>query len=510
MEHHNDNNLNEFFKSRLEDSTPADNGWNVPPLSVLDAALDQIPHPPKRNKLLIPLIIIGLITLGLAILTIQNAVEISSLSEKIDTLSIEVTNHQAHINDLASIQESKLSSAAQIPALSLNETETMVSQDQSIDVDNQITQTPLTARVPQYVNNQSVNKIQQVPVERKQLIGSLIPTPPTHNGSEDVRHSPPITQAAAALPVLTDDTSNPKRQLLGLSPILANQASVLSQQSSPAIDLRQQVSPILSKETQNTRQPMSLLLTGSHLSSDIRMTNIDVNNTTLTQYDDFYPGVGFSVGVSVPLNKTLSINTSIGYSRLNNRSRYESDFIYYENNTIQTGMGNLMHLSNPTVETPMMDYSDEIVLRVNDNQITNGEMLDHVTEISDTYQVVQLSTGISAEILRYKKLSVHTGIGLTGNYILNISQALDTKMLSNSNVMMEEITNLNLTQNINRKYLSGSLSLGLQYDLTQAMYLRFNSRYEKGITSLRIQRSSEQPKSFINSFGSEMTIGYAF
>ena len=330
------------------------------------------------------------------------------------------------------------------------------------------------------------------------------------NNVQSPRALAPVDKSTNNL--VNSQTHNQARNVIGQFPLLHTRVDLESGQAYSPINLTDKLT-LASMDTPRettAKKRASIFITGSHLATDIRMTNIDPNVSALTRYDNSYPGVGLRVGIALPLNNTFSLNTSIGYNNLNNKSQYDAEFIYYENNTIDTGMGNLMHLSSPHVETPMVDFSDEITLRVNDSEISNGEKLDQVTDISDTYQIAQLSTTLSAKVLRYKNLSIHTGVGLSGNFILNLEQGLDTKMKSNSSVMMEETMSINLTQEINRSFLSGSLSLGLQYDFSDSIYLRVNSRYEKGLTSLRVQATNDQPQSYLNSFGTEMTLGYAF
>jgi len=86
MNDNNQHNLDKFFKKRLTDNTPAENGWNVPPMSILDDALNAIEPEPTDRKPLIwkSLLAVGLIAISTMIYLVS--VQVQSLNEELSTL----------------------------------------------------------------------------------------------------------------------------------------------------------------------------------------------------------------------------------------------------------------------------------------------------------------------------------------------------------------------------------------------------------------------------------------
>ena len=508
----NNSDLNKFFKSRLEDTTPADNGWNVPPMSILDDALDQLSVPPKRNKLLIPFIILGIIAFGLTAMMIFNSLKISKLNDKLESLTIvdNQSNLETEINgesDHRKIMDASTSMVETVSPIGSEAQRSLIEEEPS-SKSKSVTNANQNEQTPSHSQTTQKSRLDQSKVR----FGNLVPTSQIFSEREVIKS---VSKASSwTKKSHLNQLINNENLIISQPPILKGMSGFDLGKNHIVLQLNDHLSTVQSslfatKKVKKNRN-VSFLFSAGYLGSNVRMTNINPNSFTLTQYENLYPGVGINLGIGLQLGKKFQLRSTIGYESITNESLYQSDFHYDEENTVTTQSGELMHLSNSAVETPMGQFSDELALRFRESNIPNGEMLDQVTSITDDYQIIQLATVLSYEVLRIKKISLHTGFGLSGNYILNFDQSLDTKMLSNTSIMMEEKKITNLAPAVNRYFLSSSLNLGLDYAISPSTYLGIHSSYERGITSIRKQDSKALPQSFLNSIGTELVLGYSF
>lgn len=490
MEENKHTELDKFFKSRLESTAQSENGWNIPPLSILDQALEQVPAPAKPRRRIGFFWIFGLAALlGISTLCICNAIKINAINSEISSIK----NNQTSKADIAS---SSLD----------NKDTTPVSVINKIQIE-EVTQEVSSSNNIATLNNS--NNLKQT--EAKSFIPTTTPSKERNNTKpgKQVQLNKAASINTVSVPSQSKVTPTARQRDILQSPqeIIAIYSDTLAYE---ALGVDISLDSIIITEHITNKTSASVFITGGLLNSCLHMTNIDAGPFSLTKYDEFYPGYYFGIGAYKPINNSLNLYGTISFNQITNQSLFENDITYNNANAIQHTDGSMLYQSEFYMETPMASFNDNVAFRLLDNQIVNGETLNNKTNISETYQILTFTIGVDYELFQSKKLSGLFSTGLSSNYIIGIDQTMDSKIYRQDAMMMDKTLAVDLTSTVNRLHLSGRLNLGLQYDLTDKVYLQLNGGYEKGLTSVRKHSLTSLPKTYISSFSSGISLGYTF
>lgn len=511
MENNKYTELDKFFKSRLNKAPETD--WNTPPFSILDDALDQIAmqEPPKRRVGFL-WFISGAVMLSVIVAVVYN---------------IHRINHIQH--DLTRLQSSKIQNVDESEINKLQHSDALKKYEESYAnvVSPSEVISPKVVLTENYeakgmtfneskLERSLVNKKRISPVDKKnelntQLSHALTKSDDLELTSRGISNS----QLSSGQSLSQDDRSYVFIPLISTknNQALPSQSigSVHSKDSLISSDI--QLNPVLDPNNDNDNKnnnPLSLFLTTGVLQSCIKMTNVTESSYSLTEYDQWNTGYFAGLGLLKRVNNQFTLSTALTYNRTNNNSLFQDNMNYNIDNMITQPDGSVLYESNIYVESPMATYNDKIALRLLDDQVANGEVLNNKTKIKETYHYLKLSANIGYELFNINKLRGAFSLDLGINYMIAANQSLNTQIYHWDDMIMTNLLENEIGSQVNRLHLSSMLRFGLDYSITDKMLLGVELGYEKGLSSMRQYSNSSLPKAYINSIRTGLRLGYSF
>ena len=494
MEERKHTELDKFFKSRLENTDPAENGWNLPPLSILDSALAQVPTPKSNKRKYGILWILGAIgVMGIIYLGISNLISINTINGELITLknTTSLTNQNNYQLQTKTIDKS----SAQSVELSHAKPKAQIATTTSDHLKSTSTDISMPKSSKRDLSTKEQNSLRYT---RLKIAKNQTSTSPTI--LENHKSNQPIFEQSKS--TITLDTLQVP-QIIASLPL-----DTLSYEATDFSIVNASVDLITTTSQSNTKA--SVFLTGGILNSCLHMTNIDAAPFSLTKYDEFYQGYSVGMGARRALTTKISLSGTLSFNLINNKSLFEDEVSYNSAKEVEQLDGSMTYNSDVFMETPMASFNDMVSYRLLDNTITDGTLLQHKTDISEQYQLLQLTLSADYTIFSKDRISGTFSTGLSTNYILGIDQTMDSKVYQANDMLMNMSLSNDLTSEVNRVHLSGTINLGISYRLTDNIYLQLSGGYEKGITSVRKYSNNSLPKTFISSLSSGLNVGYTF
>ena len=267
------------------------------------------------------------------------------------------------------------------------------------------------------------------------------------------------------------------------------------------------VNPELASDHAERKSSISLEVSGHRTSW--AMSDIQIPNGELTEYDKYYNGWSTGLAWEQAISPKWSILGRLGYMQMENHSIYKNK-INFEENKVRNDNGQFFYDMNLTIANPMDKQTEPISALIENTSLTNGEALKQKTHITHNLDWLYLSVSPHYQLISTHNFTMTAGLGLQANYLFEREAVSLTEIYKATEVVMKEITEKKATYNENTFSLSALGSIRLDYSLTDKITLGTHFNYNFGLGPINEQHSIRSGKTFIRDFSSGVYIGYNF
>lgn len=496
-----DRDIDQVFRKKLTDIVPADNGWNVPPDSILENALDAINSKPTPRRPWLMRAILASGVIGLIVAVGVVAFHIDSLNDEISKLKSQQTSTTEHIiaqnnsssvevntADVVNIQSENLE-VNQIVEEKANKVEPTIAapstEEYTVVNDNAATQSSI-------IQSTSVNVVKKETTAAPAISSSDIDTP-THTSI--ISSQAPASQKNNYL----GTSANNIRPIAQATPLNAIEEIALLTSSFPALNVdfdgnitqpsNHQELQIEDKKKRNLSVYVLSGLTLNKYNAD------DQGQTDLSGHDSFYSGSNSEIGLNIGLSKRLNLRTSVGYSKWKNESVFQSDYTYDVSKMVIDHYGVPVYTDAVTVTSPNVTTREQTEFLFESRDMEDGAQMRNITDITEDYQAVSLSLGLSYDIIQRSKFALSGYVGTTVRSLISASQEVNTRLFDGSVLMADEVNNYDIKDQLNKQAVSANLGTQLTYRLSPRFDLLLNADFGTDLTSqvnsdITSQRSS--------------------
>lgn len=496
MEENKYSELDKLFRSRLVN--PSDDGdWNVPPGEVFDAALDEINGGNSRRRFLLFLWIslAGLI-LTISALICWNIRTLGSIDQKMDEIlaaqqgevASQTTEERlpeentSEVNEIEVQNESANNNGA--PA-----TETSGggnSIDHSQKANSEAGQTP-TANIAAIDNKDNRNK--------EEPFWPIIGPDGQYDSDPAEQENLPVTTAASDS--IEAFAGLQSIGLLGFPYFFDPLPYSIDQNS---IEHNERDSIVESKK------PAVLFAFGPSLST-LNMISDDALPASLTKYDKWYSGYQMQLGLVQKLNKKWDAVYGIEYQRFTNQSEFREEHSYVKANEVTNNQGEQEYMLNLDLLTPIGIHSENMMVPVGNNSISDREEIVHITDMKNRFDVAGLHAGLRYHFIERKALNFYVNGGLAANYFLSVNEQMSTKLYYENRMLKEFVADYSTKGQLGNLFVRGNLGLGMDYRLTSHLNLGLNIT---GASSLNSIQKPSSVKLHVRQAGALFSATYRF
>lgn len=497
MNEHNQHNLDQFFKKRLKDNTPADNGWNVPPMSILDNALEAIEPEITDRKPLILKSLLGLGLLALVVMIYLVSVQVQSLNDELSTLK------QQHSKILTSQPAEK---QAYSPITEVIDETTI--DNKAVKVVNQ-----RRASNNAKAKFQGTTEIQEGTTEPSIVKKSYAAAANTGKEVKIAENSTVVrfldasrkglTQRATAihpnqtisqLPIVTKSTNTFNIEKLLPITLLPSQPSLLSYRGKEL-----SIQDPVTNSTNNEGQFSFYVLSGLSF-SNYQMSGAESLDYSLSQFQNYRPGFQTEVGFTAELSDRWNVFTSIEYAKWSNTSMFIQEVTYDEINMTIDQYGVRTYSDMIYVSTPSSTYQNFMEFQFRSDEMADGSAMLNKTIVDDKYQSIGLSLGLSYDIIQRSRFSLSALLGSTLRSTFTASQNLHTELYDGSLMMGDNHTEYSIQNQLTNQVVSATLGSQISYRLTSKIDLLINLDYSRDLSPINLQTASSTSQTYQNRF----------
>ena len=475
--------LDKLFRSRLRNVEQASNGWNIPPTSVLNDALDSVNNKRKsRKKHLGFYLLLGFLSVGLVYLTISNF-------RKIDDLNATIVDLQKTQQNLLTKENSQPKPSGHIEGNEI-ENQNIPDHQQSSHVIANVT---IPSENPRNLTSHYSPNTQRIDDNMPSVGGNHIE----------------ILNKDFGFALANNYVISPQNgrfiSIDKLPPLKTEFFSISYHHLSPSL-----VTDLPVVEKKKLERPFSIYAFMGYQLSSFKMTNMSNTSFSLTGYDDYFSGYHLGFGMNYDVSKKLNLQTRIFTSRVNNANLYKDNIRYKKNNETVGSNGNISYNTDYSVQSPMGRYSDHLTMNIGTAKIDQDEILNNNTDISQVFNIVSMSIGIGYNFYQFGDFSIGLNGGIGGNYILNMTENMDTKIFYKGLMMAEKIAVNNSFDHSNRYFLSLYGNIGLTYQFSDKLAFTLNSGVDHTLSSLRKSNGPTDQKTYLNNIRFALSIAYQF
>ena len=247
---------------------------------------------------------------------------------------------------------------------------------------------------------------------------------------------------------------------------------------------------------------------GSQLSS-YRMTGPKMTSSKLKNYDNLYAGIQVGGGLEKGLSDRWTAFGDLSYQKVNNTSYYSEAMTYEKDKEVFGADGQCTYTMDYQVETPMGVQSRSISMDMTNVSINDQELIQNVSDIEHSLDVVSSSIGLRYRVLGNGKWGLNLFSAISGNYIVGIQEDMKTKIYYQTLMVMEKDAVNTSFNGVNRFYASISGGLDLSYRLSDHFRLGVNGGYDHSLNSLR-RVDNGGPKTYLSNVRSSLNLAYHF
>ena len=486
MNEHNQHNLDQFFKKRLKDDTPAENGWNVPPMSILDNALEAIEPEAIDRKPLIWKSLLGVGLLAVISMIYLVSVQVQSLNDELSTLK------QQHSTILASQPQEEVI----IPSEPLN-AETSNNTQTHLEVNQKNTNNNDTAKYQGTIVNLEKTSKSSIASENGFVIANVDQKIEAQENNRLVRNfdssqnnfTSPVTaiqpnKISSQLPIVTKPTNTFKIEKQLPITLLPSQPSLLSYRGKELT----MIEPATISE--DSKREFSIYMLSGLALSNYQMIGAQPDEYSLSQYQNYRPGFQAEVGFTADLSDRWNVFTSIEYARWSNRSMFLQEVTYDESNMIIDPYGVRTYSDMIYVGSPSSVNQNFMEFQFRSEEMVDGAAMLNKTIIEDNYQSIGLSLGLSYDIIQQSRFSLSAYLGSTLRSTFSASQNLHTELYDGSLMMGDNRTEYSIQNQLTNQVISGTIGSQVSYSLTSKINLLFNVDYSRDLSPINLRTSS--------------------
>jgi len=523
MSESNKNELDKLFQTRLSNDTPADNGWNVPPIDLFDNAMDALePKEKDRKPLWLPFLFGSLMIGGMIYMFVYNHKMFDKLDTKIENLQSQtIEKNTQKVNEGNSPTFNNINAEQQ----NLNE-EAILTNDKGQQLFNH-TLSKNTKNSQQNVVTPKLSSKVASPVNSNKQRTQVI------NYTDDlfeqsIFNNNTVTGSFNSLPLLSSNENSAQNNAQAFSSTAQNTIADFS-----TVLLNKDITPIQSlgsdllgetlafpllhnaadvldvqiSDKQNRFTPY--LLMGTHLSS-FTMSGENMENASLTKYDQNCLGYQFGIGLMQQLSSKWSLDYGISYRNIINHSIYNDQTNYSKSNEYINDYGSLMYADEMTIVTPTGIYVDNMSMPVSEQEMQDGDVLENTTNTKQVFHTLNASLGINYAPIRVGNFALSLNTGASINRILNAQQDMDMEVSFKGKVMASDTYKIEPNFNGNHMFYTGFIGFRLDYQVTDKIALMLDNRFERSLNSLNTIQSANAPSTILHSLNTGLKIGYWF
>lgn len=482
--------LEELMRSRLLDDKPADSSWNVPPDSVFEDAMKAIDAEKNdRRKPFFIIFLASILIIAIGLLTYRLNQRITHLNTEFNELKSQAIGTEENIQN----QQTKSITSGSISNEGTSQNTSNTEEVSTLQTKS--TNNTSTKNI-RYKNNSNISTYNS---------SSLFINPPSSKILEDnVKQKNNLFAGNTSIIEKEKKNVSPiekslNRLNLVINKLATKQFLILSDHK--IIDLPEEMSSLLhpikklAKERDNS--PISLFgFAGANFSS-IHMTNMSDSKFSLTGYEEYCLGYQFGFGAEYQLKSRWSLNGNLSYTVAKNRSVYESDYKYDQNNEYTNNVGEVIYQDDIIIESPMHAMTENVSFKNSSSGPVHEEMMQTKVAFDQILHFANLNLGIDYTIHESDKTRISAGLGLRGQYLLSMKEDMDMQMYHDSHMMMEKTASHNSLENMNRALLAPYGKIGFDYKLNDRNSIKLTGNYYHPLTSIRQTDSEVDPSTYL-------------
>ena len=488
--------LDKLFQSKLKDENIENGAWNNPTDDAFISAMKNIePHEIDEKKKIVWWPYLILLFIPVLILGIWNAGQMSELKSEIDEIN-------AQVNQASTLPESLINETN-----NSTEVKTDLSTKENVKTTVNEKKLPSTEKPVVKISNASsaVTKKKQVVNNNSNAFTSVNGFDTNRNVvTKFTRDSEFKVTEADALPLFLFPKDSLKR--IAALRRLSNIQNLDYQERNKI-----RISGLNLEMFMPEPRPGLAAYAFFDLNlNTIRMSGMEPSSFTLTGYDDSHMGYEFGLGLVQELNRKWSINYTASYRHVTNRSQYESDFMFEEDNLITDVDGELVYQLFSELQTPTGAY-------INNRDLAFAEMMDDNVMMNEKADIKLLFNFVSVgakprfSLFQNNNFNVFAEAGLNVNYLVHYCQSLDMKFYYENKMMMGNYVDDYSMSKLNRFSFTTSLGLGLEYNLGDRFFSSIRLGSSRSLNSIKqLDVNNDNTRTYIDNLGLSLSAGYRF
>ncbi|NNL92297.1 MAG: hypothetical protein HKO66_08705 [Saprospiraceae bacterium] len=489
--------LNAFFKSKLENAKPDENMWNVPPDFVFDNAVSKInSQEPKRKPAywrwaLLLLLLIGLLSSVFMLVKSNNNYKAanarlqSALSTK-DQKIISLENELFEKTSAITAAETKIEFSNQTIEKLQDEVDAkrnVALKNNQQQIQRKANQTSIESKFNKR-NNQSIvannNEIISISTSKDDI---------AQNDLINNNRSPEI----ASIPKILSKTNF----------ILANEREV-NLNGLDFITLSNSKNDLVDEVFK-----YGFFLNQNY--SSLAMENIPSQSVSnLTKYDNHYSGLGFKFQAEKTVSSKVDMRFALAYQNIQNRSHLDKSNLYDPQNEIDMGNGQMAYNLDVIIDTPFGEVGTQTNFAVDPTLVAPNDEIRQETNTTQSLNIVSLTVGPKYNFIKSDKWAFFAAANLGFNRILHYNNQMQTSLVLHDLKMADFESKPPLIKDINKNYLSAAIGLGFGLYLTDNLQFVFDGQYGQSLNSLRVPKNSSGPLTYLKQWQTQVGLNYIF
>ncbi len=464
------NNIDKFFKSKLEQASGTAHDWNTPPLSVLDKALDQIPVQQKPRRF--PFVWLSFLGVGI-------------LAVSIFTFSNRSTEETLEASQIVQQIEPKVTPEKTVPAEVVTAPIQRPDANQKSKKQTTIKQAATQAKLIQHTQNQNVK------TEELTFNPVTAPRPSGLKSTTAGRSTTSIaTVKSTSIPPL-DKATNNFVKLNFLNHYVTNNLETEPLLPHPNFTLEN-----LDSGNSKDNTLAFQLHAGINLST-IRMKNVGDPDFSLTEYNNYYIGNFTSLSASKAISSKLALSADVGYVTTRNSSKLTQEHTFNQALISEVGNNETLYSPELAIASPVTSTQNQTDFRFQDVSIDHGSKMEQESHIDITTHFLRLGLNANLNLIQKGAFTANGKIGLGSLIPIQANQDVTTEIYYDDAMIMQSPQEAIALKSAMRKHhLTTSIGINLAYQANDRTSLLFTTQYERGLTSLRVESGASAIKTY--------------
>lgn len=487
--------LDKLFQSKLKDGNVENGEWNNPTDDAFFSAMNQLqPEVEAEEKKAVWWPYLFLLFIPILFLTIRNTDQVNELKTDLDNISDFVNQAEASSkNDLdAKVIEPKEQSVQEANAPSL-EKENKVSSKSNSQVQKTNASSSLLSKRAVAKKKNVENNLTSVNVfdRSNDLVTNV--TRGSYTKATDL-------EVAPSFPSQKENIES----LIALNRDNTIQAFEIGEREKEEFsDFQLAIVP-----ERKDQAPLGAYAFLDLNLNTIRMSGMEPSGFSLTGYDKSYLGYELGLGLIQDINEKWSINYTASYRHVMNKSFYESEFMFDEDNLITTVDGDLIYQLFSEMQTPTGAYVSNENLSFRD-EMDDKTMMDQNADIELIFNFVSVGAKPRYDLIQKNGFKLFAEAGLNINYLVHYCQTVDLKFYHENEMMMGNSEDIFSMNNLNKFSFTSSLGLGLEYNIGDKFFSGLKLGSSRSLNSIKqLSSATDETRTYIDNLGLSLTAGY--